>query len=312
MKPLVRANPQPSAARTKILLVRPSGGLKSVRKSDEPDRAVFKLALGVVVAVGLVLGVWLMGYIGFRLGFAPLIDVPQLQLEPGMGLVTGTLMLISIPRMIILAGIAQPLWLMVGFVLIAIPAAGISAARPHTPGGPRQSTAAVVFSHAGAIAAALNALVVIWWIASAARTNRLDQLRRDPRETAEWLGDLTTVAGLDVLAVIASGVWVVLVLRLAIPLWLRALASTATFFALIVVMVATSISNAAVAELEKPRSVVFFDDGSVDTRLLLGSTPGQLATLRVDMGATIVELHDSTGTMTVIGRQSIISLLEGN
>ncbi|MEE8130629.1 MAG: hypothetical protein V3T48_10090, partial [Vicinamibacterales bacterium] len=206
MKPLVRANPQPTAARTKILLVRPSSGIKSVRKSDEPDRAVFRLALGVVVAAGLVLGVWLMGYIGFRLGFAPLIDVPQLQLEPGMGLVTGTLMLVSIPRMIILAGIAQPLWLMVGFVLIAIPAAGISAARPHTPGGPRQSTAAVVFSHAGAIAAALNALVVIWWIASATRTDRLDQMRVDPRETAQWLGDLTTVAGLDVLAVIASSV----------------------------------------------------------------------------------------------------------
>ncbi len=310
MKPLVRANPQPTAARTKILLVRPSSGIKSVRKSDEPDRAVFRLALGVVVAAGLVLGVWLMGYIGFRLGFAPLIDVPQLQLEPGMGLVTGTLMLVSIPRMIILAGIAQPLWLMVGFVLIAIPAAGISAARPHTPGGPRQSTAAVVFSHAGAIAAALNALVVIWWIASATRTDRLDQMRVDPRETAQWLGDLTTVAGLDVLAVIASSVWVVLVLRLAIPLWLRALASTTTFFAMIVVTVAMSMSNAAVAELEKPRSEVFLDDGSVDTRLLLGSTPGQLATLRIDMGVAIVELQDITGTMTVIGRQSIISLLE--
>ncbi len=310
MTPLVRTNPKQTAPRTKILLVRPAGGIRSVRKFDEPDRAVFNLVLGVVVAAGLVLGVWLLGYIGFRLGFAPMIDVPQLQLEPGMGLVTGTLMLISIPRVIILAGIAQPIWLMVGFVLIAIPAAGISATRPHTPGGPRPTKAAVVFSYTGAIAAAINALVVIWWAASAARKGPLDQLRVDPRETAQWMADLTAVAGIDVLAVIASATWVVLVLRLAIPLWLRALASTTAFFTLIVITVAMSMSNAAVTELQKPRSEVFLDDGSVDTRLLLGATPGRLATLRMDMGVAIVELQDSRGTITVVGRQSIVSMLE--
>jgi hypothetical protein len=310
MKPLVRTNPKPSAARTKILLVRPSGGIRSVRKSDEPDRALYKLALGVVIAAGIVLGVWLLGYIGFRLGFAPLIDVPQLQIEAGEGLVTGTMMLISMPRVIILAGIAQPMWLMVGFALIAVPAAGISAARPRTPGGPRPTPPAIVFSHAGAVAAAINALVVIWWTASATRNTRMDQLRVDPRETAQWLADLTSIAGMDVLAVIACATWVVLVLRLTIPLWLRALASTAAFFTLIVVTVAMSMSNAAIAELQKPRSEVFLDDGSVSTRLLLGSTPGQLATLRVDMGVAIVELQDSRGTMTVIGRESIASMLE--
>ncbi len=310
MTPLVRTNPKQSAARSKILLVRPAGGIRSVRESDVPDRAVFKLALGVVVAAGLVLGVWLMGYIGFRLGFAPLIDVPQLQLEPGMGLVTGTLMLIAMPRVIILAGIAQPLWLMVGFVLIAIPAAGLSAVRPHTPGGPRQTTAAVAFSYTGAIAAAINALLVIWWAASATRKAPLDQLRVDPRETAGWLADLTAVAGIDLLAVIASAIWVVLVLRLAIPLWLRVMASTTTFFTLIVITVAMSMSNAAVTELQKPRSEVFLDNGSINSRLLLGATPGRLATLRMDMGVAIVELQDSSGTMTVIGRQSIVSMLE--
>ena len=310
MTPLIQTNPKQSAARSKILLVRRSGGIRSVRKSDEPDRAVFKLALGVVVAAGLVLGVWLMGYIGFRLGFAPLIDVPQLQLEPGMGLVTGTLMLIAMPRVIILAGISQPIWLMAGFVLIAIPAAGISAARPHTAGGPRPTKAAVVFSYTGAIAAAINALLVIWWAASATRKGPLDQLRVDPRETAQWLADLTAVSGIDVLAVIASATWVVLVLRLAIPLWLRVLTSATAFFTLIVITVAMSMSNAAVTELQKPRSEVFLDDGSLDTRLLLGATPGRLATLRMDMGVAIVELQDSSGTMTVIGRQSIISMLE--
>jgi len=312
MQPLARTKPKPSPARTRILLVRPAGGIKSVRKSDEPDRATFKLALGVIIAVGIVAGVWLMGYIGFRMGFAPLIDVPQLIVDPGAGLVTGTMMLISIPRVIILAGVAQPLWLMLGFLLIAIPAAGLSAAKPRTPGGPRPTSPALVFSYSGAIAAAVNTLIVVWWIVSPIRESRIAQLRVDPRDTAQWLADLTSVAGMDVLAVIASATWVVLVMRLAIPLWLRALAATASFFTLIVITVAMSMSNASVAELQKPRSEVFFDDGSITPHLVLGSTPGRLATMRIGTPAdvAIVELHEHVGSMTVIGRRSIIGLLE--
>ena len=113
-----------------------------------------------------------------------------------------------------------------------------------------------------------------------------------------------------VLAVIAAAVWVVLVMRLAIPLWLRALAASASFFALVVVTVAVSASSAAVAQLQVPRSEVFLDDGSVHTRLLLGFTPRQVATLRVDEGGAIVELHDRSMMMTVIGRKSIVGMLD--
>ena len=312
MQPLARTKPKPSPARTRILLVRPAGGIKSVRKSDEPDRAAFTLALGVIIAVGIVACVWLMGYIGFRMGFAPLIDVPQLMVDPGAGLRTGTMMLSSIPRGTTRACVAQPHWLMVGFLLIAIPAAGLSAAKPRTPGGPRPTSAALVFSYTGAIAAAVNTLVVVWWIVSPIRESRIDRFRVDPRDTAQWMADLTSVAGMDVLAVIASATWVVLVMRLAIPLWLRALAATASFFTLIVITVAMSMSNASVAELQKARSEVFFDDGSVTTRLVLGSTPGRLATMRIAAPAdvAIVELHEHVGSMTVIGRRSIIGLLE--
>ncbi|MHC4102696.1 MAG: hypothetical protein ACYSW1_17645, partial [Planctomycetota bacterium] len=115
MKPLVRAAPKPSEPRTKVLLVRPAGGVRSVRRIDEPDRTALRLAIGVIVAIGVVTAVWLMGYLGFRLGFAPLLDVPQLEIAFGNGLVTGTVMLISIPRLIILAGVEKPLWMMLGF-----------------------------------------------------------------------------------------------------------------------------------------------------------------------------------------------------
>jgi hypothetical protein len=310
MKPLVRAAPKPSEPRTKVLLVRPAAGIKSVRRSDEPDRTALRLAIGVIVALGVVAAVWLMGYLGYRLGFAPLVDVPHLEIDLGSGLVTGTIMLISIPHLIILAGVEKPAWLILGFVLIAIPAAGLAAAKPRAPGGPRPSSAALVFSYAGGVLAAVNALILTWWTASGIRLASFEGLPFHPADAEAWLTSLRTVAGLDAVGVIASAVWVVLVMRLAIPVWLRALSASASFFALVVVTVAVSASSAAVAQLQVPRSEVFLDDGSVHTRLLLGFTPRQVATLRIDEGGAVVELHDRSMMMTVIGRRSIVGMLE--
>jgi hypothetical protein len=310
MKPLVRTAPKPSEPRTKVLLVRPPTGIKSVRTSDEADRAALRLAIGVIVAIGIVAAVWLTGYLGFRLGFAPLLDVPQLQIDLGSGLVNGTLMLISIPQLIILAGMEQPLWLMLGFVLIAIPGAGLAAAKPRAPGGPRPSSVALVFSYTGAVLGAGNALLIVWWTASVVRVQNFSGLPFHPAEAEAWLASLRTVAGLDAVGVVACAVWAVLVMRLAIPLWLRTLSASASFFALAVVTVAVSASSASVAQLQAHRSEVFLDDGSVHTRLLVGFTPRQIATLRVDEGGAIVELHDRSMMMTIIGSRSIVGMLE--
>ena len=269
-----------------------------------------RLALGVIVALGTAAVVWGMGHLGFALGFAPLVDVPQLLGQPGGGLATGTIMLISIPQVIILAGMAEPGWLMLGFVFIAVPAAGISAAKPRVPGGPRPSTVAAAFTYAGAVGAGLNALALIWWTASVARNSRIGELPLDPDKAFAWLSNLQTVAGLDVLAVVASALWVVLVVRLAIPGWLRAIAASASFFTLVVVTVAMSMSNGAATLVQSPRSEVFLDDGSLDTRLVLGFTHGHIATLRVDDGVSVVELHDRSAGMTVYRGRSIVGMLQ--
>ncbi len=310
MRPLVRSTTRAGSSRTKILLVRQP--VRSVRQSDEPDGRGLRLAVGVTATVGLLGGLWVMGFLGFRLGFAPAVRVPELMGGLGDGLATGTIMMISIPRVIIRAGMAEPGWLMAGFALIAVAAAGISAVGPRTPGGPRPSAAAVTFSRAGAIGAAINTFLLIWWTGSGLRNGKVGDLpfELEPQNTALWVDNLRTVAGLDVLAVIAAAVWVVLVLRLAIPVWLRVIAATASFFALGVVMVAMAMSNAAAAQIEAPRSLVFLGDGSLGAALLLGFTPHHAATLRVDAGAAVVELHDRSTVMTVIGRQSIVGRLE--
>ena len=308
MSNLARSIVRPGTTRTKVLLVRQP--VKSVRKRDEPDRTALHLTIGVIVAVGILVGVWLMGHLGFRLGFAPAVRLPELLGEPGEGLATGTLMLLSVPRVIILAGVVDPSWLMVGFALIAIPAAGLSAAKVPAPGGPRLSPAAVTFSFVGAIAAGVNTLAMLWWTASQVRNDKIGELPLVLGSADQWLENLQTVAAFDVLMVIAAALWAVLVLRLAIPRWLKAITASASFFTLVVLAVALSISNAAVAQIEADRSLVFVDDGSLDEQLLLGFTRGHAALLRITPNNTVeTRLIERDTRLTVYGRQSIIDML---
>ena len=303
-RPIVRTG----TARTKVILVRQA--VKSVRRRDEPDPTMFRLTIGVIVAVGILASVWLMGHLGFRLGFAPAIRLPELLGGPSEGLATGTLMLISVPRVIILAGVAEPAWLIVGFALIAIPAGAISAAKMPAPGGPRLSTAAVTFSYVGAIAAGMNAVAMIWWAASQMRNDKIGELPIALGSAVQWLENLQTVAAFDVLVTIAAALWAVLVLRLAIPVWLKAITASVSFFTLTVLAVAMSMSNAAVAQIEADRSLVFVDDGSLDEQLLLGFTRGHAALLRITPDSAVeMQLVERDVKLTVFGRQSLIDLL---
>lgn len=300
-----------TGGKTKVLLVRQP--VKSVRQSDQPDRTSIRLAIGVIVAVGVIAIIWLMGFLGFRLGFAPMIRVPDLVMAPGGGLATGAMMLIVIPQSILIAGIAEPGWLMVGFAIIALPAAGLSAARPARPGGPRPPTAYVAMAVAGAIAAALNAIGVIWWSISPMRFERIGELPSNPADATVWLQDLQIVAGLDVLAMIAAALWMVLSMRLPVPLWLRSLVASTTFFALAVVGVAMSMTNASVAQVSgNARSLCVLDEasGMSEWGLLLGTTDDYTAILGTSGDQVLVRLRDKPSDVTAIGTESIRTFLE--
>jgi len=281
-----------------------------VRAIQGRSRTPLRLAFGLTVTVGVVAVVWLMGFLGLSVGFAPLLGLPLLEWGPGVGLVTGMHMLAAVPRVIIQAGVGAPTWLIIGFMLVAFPAAGITAAGPHPTGGSLHPSIAMVFSWAGAAGAALNAAAITWWTASQTRGDMIEGLPAHADQTESWLDNLQTAAGLDVVAVIASVLWVVLVMRLAIPAWLRALAASAGFVGLVVAAVAMSMSNGAATEFQKARSVVTFHDGPSEARLLVGFTPNHAVTLHLAHGAARIELHDATTTMIVVGNRSIAEMME--
>jgi hypothetical protein len=341
------ARPQPQSAKTKIVLVRQP--FKSVRRSDELDRTPVRLAIGVIVALGIVGVVWLMGFLGFRLGFANIMRVPDLRMEVSDGLATGMLILIGLPRVILEAGVAQPMWLMAGMALICIPAASLGAIKTPVRGGPRLKPAVVVLLYTAAIFAMLNAIGLMWWNITPLRSGMVTELPFNPADAAQWLENLRIVGGLDALGVVAAALWVVVAMRVAVPLWLRALASSVCLFVLVVMTVAFSITNATVAQATADRSVYFDDEGSIDPQLIVGTTQDYLVTLhvrrdtalRISTAATpaeppalesdgtlggigiddapaprtgqadiaVIEMTDRPAKLTVVGRQSIVDYM---
>lgn len=308
MPNLTRGTTTRRSATHKLLLVRQP--VRSVRRGDQADPTPMRLVIGLLVAAGIVFTVWLIGHLGYRLGFARLVRVPELTGGPGSDLATGTMVLISIPRAIFRAGLVRPMWLMLGFALIALPAAGLGAARPQTPGGPRPNRGLVIIAHLGAVISMLCGAVLTWWTVSPERSALLRVLPTDAGEVGPWYADMQSVAGLDVLCVVCAALWVVLVFRLPIMLWLRAIAASAALFTLVVVTVAMAISNAGATQMGAARSLCVLDERPGNLRLILSSTPRHTATLVAHNGRAYVELHDATGTIVVNGEQSIVAYLE--
>jgi hypothetical protein len=307
MPNITHTTSRPSSPKSKLLVVRQPA--RSVRQVEQRERMPMRLAIGIVVAVGVLAVVWLTGHLGYRLGFAPLVRVPELIGEPGAGLATGTLMVINMPRVIFAAGLAQPMWLMLGFAMIAIPAAALGAAKPRTPGGPRPKEALQVIASIGAAGAMVADIALIWWTSSPVRRGLLQPLPLAPSDVNAWYEDLQTVAGLDVLAVVAAALWVVLTMRLPIALWLRAIAASAAFFTLVVVTTAMAMSNAAASQTAAPRSLAVLGGQQNEWRLLLGSTPDHAATLSVRDNLALIELRNHPTAWTIADRQSIIDYL---
>ncbi len=298
-----------AANKTKILLVRQP--VKSVRKQDERDPRPMRMAIGIVAAVGAVGAVWMLGYLGFRLGFAAIMGVPELLGEPGSGLATGALMLMTAPLRVFEVGIEQPMWLMVGFALIAIPGGALAGAKPITPGGPKPSNLFVTLSWTGAIGCALVAVGLVAYVSSPWRMGLLTPLASDLTDVRRWLNGLMIAAGLDGLALVASVMWLVLALRLSTPLWMRALSISLAALAVAVVALAMSISNAAVVHLRMERSAWIVRGGESDVveRVLVGYTRRHAVLMETDGGRVRFEMVDVPSTYRVAPGGSIAEAL---
>ena len=309
MSKLVRLpTPRPVGSRTRVLIVRQP--MKSVGRAEEGSRLPLKLALGCIITIAILAGVWLLGSLGHRLGFAAAARVPELTIDPAAALAGGAEMIMYAPVMIIHAGLTHLGALLLAFFAVIIPAAGLAAARPTVPGGPRQTQLGVTFSYIGAVTAGVSALCVLWWSASPLRRGLVGDLPFRLGDAPGWIENMRAAGGLDTLAVVASALWVVLIFRLSLPLWLKALAITASLAAAVIAMTCFAASMGAAAGMESGRSLCIFDDQSAAMQLMLGSTARQSATMRVEGASVIVELRDVPASLDVIDSVSVVEFLE--
>jgi hypothetical protein len=309
---LLRATSSPrTSARpsSRVVLVRQP--VRSVRKTDEQDRGLFKLFIGVLVVLGVMTAVWLIGQLGWRLGFAPAMRVPELACSFDTALAAGAAALVSVPRVIIIAGMSHTFLMMVGFLFIAIPAAAHSAIKQYTPGGPRVPTIVQVASFTGAITAMITALLLVWWTASQHRVALMGELPLQPRDVGVWIENLETAAGLDALATIAMALWAVLTMRLVLPTWMKSLAACFSFFSLAIIIVAMSISTVTASQAHLGRSLALLNDEADNHwRLVIGATRHQTASMLAESDSVIVETRDQPSAMQIVGKQSIVEFLD--
>lgn len=309
VKTLAHSTARASTPRTRVLLVRQP--VRPARVAGQHEALWVRLALGTLTAVAVLAAVWLAGHLGFRMGFAPAVRLShELDHEPTGGLVTGVMIILAAPRVVLAAGILEPGWLMLGFAAIAVPAAGLSGARPRTPGTAPARPALGALAVIGAAGALLNAGLLIWWSASPLRHSMLAALPAARADAAAWADRLDLAAGMDLLAVVAGGLWTVLALRLPVPLWLKVLAGSAAIFGAAVAALGMAMSNGAAAHVRAPREVCHHVEGSVlQRRLLLGSSAGRLATLHVESGTSIVELTEGPPRLAVTGMEGVVEYL---
>lgn len=274
------------------------------------DRLPVRMLIGLVVAVGGVALAWLMGAIGHRLGFAMAMRLPELDTGGTRALATGIMLLVGIPGMVLEAGIRQPMWLLAGFLLLAFPAGGLAAAAPTPRGDGPENPVHAALANIGAVLGMLTAAGLLWWTGSPVRIGLMRPMPADPDTAAAWPVDLSTAAGLDVLAVIVAALWVVLVFRLPVPGWLRALSATACLFGLVVSVVALSVSGGTATQVTAQRSVVGrpVAEASAESpapMLLLGRAGDRDAVLVSTDGRLEVELTALPAELRILGRASI-------
>jgi hypothetical protein len=292
----------PLDARILLLRIR----LREIRSELTAARSSLRLAACGVLAALAVAALWLIGHLGFHLGAAPMLGLSELEAASG-GLALGTRLLVNAPFEIYRAGLDDPARLVVGFVAVAIPAALLPlalliGAGPILPRG-GAATARRRFGSMAATLAMIASALFIFWICTPFRLTRLTPLPSDLLSAAPWLSGRSVVAGLDALAATSAVLWVVLLVQIDVPGWLRSLAGTITALAAAIMLVAATTSNGAAAELNRPLASIRLSSESGEAALL-GEAMGGPVLLRRVGSTSILELQ-AVLRGAVVGRTTL-------
>ncbi len=293
---------------TRVLVVRDGAErvLRSVRASDEPSRFATRVGLWSAIGAGSVAFLWLTGHFGESLGFARVLGLPDLVSSTDHGLASGVRMVLAVPMRIFEMALVDPMRLAAAFVLVSLPAAGLSVSKPRVPGGPKVSRLANTFAVLGLVTACVVFTILIAWVAWPGRTTTLDLAPTDRAAFGVWLDDATATAGFDAFSLVASVLWLVLLFRLPLPRVAIAFAAVAGFVATFATWTGFATSNGIVdaCRLQRPVIITLSTTDTSDARnLMLGTIHAKTAVLSAGSPPTTMVLP--APEFVVTGRSSL-------
>jgi hypothetical protein len=269
---------------------------------------MFMIGASTLVAVPLA------GLIGFRHGFAETVGVPDLQRELGAIFSDGVRLILAAPLRIFDAGLNDTLMLMLAMLLLITGAGALTLAlvggRSEAPAQQDSTEARVGTTTAalGLVACAMVSVVQIVWVIARSSEVVGRFMPWNPEEFAPWQTMVRITAGVDLVALAAAVIWLLVAVRLRSMLWLRSLTLVLAASAVVALFAAGAMSNAIASQIDQQRSLFLRGEVADGDRpdLILGHTLTHLAVIR-DGGE--LQLISPDIAIAVVGRASIAEFI---
>jgi hypothetical protein len=200
------------------------------------------------------------------------------------------------------AGVRQPMLFAGAMVLLIPPIAALVLARPRQRGvAPKEATKV-----ASAIAASLiliaNIFVILRTI-NAAELIRETIRGKNPAEMSEWLQRLESGASIDAMLLAFSVLICVLVFRLPIDRWVRALVGTCAVATCVFTLAASAATGGALHGFSAARSTVIFD--GVSYYMLGNLEPGGYVLANLQTGRSYEQNSNFENTKILVFLQDL-------
>ena len=236
---------------------------------DDPGRDGVRIALVAFVVVMSIAGILMVGIIGHRAGFAPAIGVPGIVQSLDTAFVDGLKIPIALFTSIYAAGVRQPMLFAGAMVLLIPPIAALVLARPRQRGVVPNDATKIASAIAASLILIANIVVTIRTI-NAAELIRETIRDKNPAEMSEWLERLESGASVDAMMLAFSVLICVLVFRLPIDRWVRAIVGTCAIATCVFTLAASAATGGALHGFSAARSTVVLNGSPY---YMLGNLP---------------------------------------
>lgn len=291
----------------------PESGELGVEGSGASAPVVIELAVWLrlfMIAACTLVAVPLAGLIGFRQGFAESIGVPDLQRELGASLSDGVQLILAAPLRVFEAGLDDTLALMLAMLLVVTGAGALTLV---VMGGRRSAESDSETDEAvsgqgvaalGLVVCAAVSIAQIVWVIARSHAALGHVMPWTAGEFGPWHSTVRITAGVDLIALAASVVWMLVAARLRSMLWLRSMTMVLAGFAIAALFTATAMTNGVASQIDQQRSLFLRGDVADATTpdLILGHTSTHLVVVR---NGGELQLISPNMTIAVVGRKSI-------